>query len=89
MRVGLLGWLFGKHKEEKGGDVVPTVESLPEIMTVLEVAEFLRLDQRTVSLRLLRSGLIHATKIGGKWRITRQAVESYLAGKDGADAQPK
>ena len=65
---------------------MPKVESLPEIMTVVELALFLRLDQRTVSLRLLRTGLIHATKIGGRWRVTRQAVEDYLAGKDVANA---
>lgn len=74
-------------RKGKGGAIVPNVEPLPEIMTVAELAEFLRLDQRTVSLRLLRSGLVHATKIGGKWRITREAVESYLAGKDGANVQ--
>lgn len=59
---------------------MPTVEPLPEIMTVVELAEFLRLDQRTVSLRLLRTGVIPAIKIAGKWRIPRQGVESYLAG---------
>jgi len=85
MSRGLLNWVFGKGQQKKGGVVVPTVESLPEIMTVVELSGFLRLDQRTVSLRLLRPGLIRATKPGGKWRITRQAVEEYLSGKDGGN----
>jgi len=88
MKIGFVSWLFSIHKNRKEASV-PTVKSLSEIITVQELAEFLRLDQRTVSLRLLRPGLIHATKIGGKWRIPRAAVEEYLAGKDVANAQPK
>lgn len=68
---------------------MPTAEPLPEILTVQELADFLRLDQRTVSLRLLRPGVIRATKIGGKWRISRQAVQEYLIKGKGANAQSK
>lgn len=54
------------------------LDRLPDVMTIEEVATYLRLDRRTVVARLIRPGLLRAANVGGRWRITRQAVADYL-----------
>ena len=61
----------------------------PDVMTVAEVSEYLRLTESTV-YRLVRTQEIPGRKIGGTWRFSRQQLESWLASsstnsqKDGA-----
>ena len=64
----------------------PNNNELPAVMTVAEVATYLRLDPRTVENNLLRPGILPARKIGSRWRITREAVREYLKnnGKGGS-----
>ena len=60
---------------------------LPQIslvLTIPEVAEILRLSPHTVK-RLVQRGKIKAAKTGdyaGRWRISANAVEKFLAGTD-------
>ncbi len=62
---------------------------LPEILTVKEVAKYLRVDEKTV-YRLAKSGKLPAFKAGRSWRFHRADVERYVTykyqtfGPDGA-----
>ena len=47
-------------------------------MTVREVAETLRVHQRT-AYRLITGGSIRAVKIGSQWRVPEDALMEYLA----------
>ena len=51
---------------------------LADILTVTEVAEYLRIPQKTV-YQLVRSGKLPAFKAGRHWRVTREAVGTYIA----------
>jgi excisionase family DNA binding protein len=57
---------------------------LGDVMTVAEVASAMRVSTMTV-YRLIRSGELHATRIGRGLRVARSDVERYLArGRVGA-----
>ena len=81
----MLRRLFEKRKEGTVKNPVGDAE-LPAVLTVAEVAAYLRLDPRTVETNLLRPGVLHAKKVGSRWRITREAVVEYLKSKDGGSA---
>jgi len=49
----------------------------PEVMTTAEVAEYLRLSQRTVQ-KLARKGKLPGIKLEGRWRFDRRAIEELL-----------
>lgn len=53
---------------------------LPEILTIEEVAKYLRVDVQTV-YRLVKSGKLPAFKAGRKWRFHRADVERYVTYK--------
>lgn len=46
------------------------------LLTVKEVAEYLKLHPRTVSNKA-RSGDLPARRIGGQWRFEPQAIRDY------------
>ncbi|MDE5564671.1 MAG: helix-turn-helix domain-containing protein [Oscillospiraceae bacterium] len=48
-----------------------------EIMLFEEVMEYLNVGKNTL-YRLLKSGEIHAFKIGKAWKIPRKSVEEYI-----------
>ena len=50
---------------------------LPEVMTVAELADYLRLPQSTL-YRLAREGSIPGMKVAGQWRFHRGAVDRWL-----------
>ncbi len=49
----------------------------PNLLTVREVAEMLRVHQRT-AYRLITGGSIKAIKIGSQWRVPEQALMDFL-----------
>jgi len=53
---------------------------MTDIMTARDVAELLRLNERTV-LRLAQSGRIPAAKIARRWRFRRNLVNDWLEGQ--------
>jgi excisionase family DNA binding protein len=60
-----------------------------QIMTVKEVADFLRLKEATVC-RLAAEGKLPGVKVGKSWRFDRAALEKLVSGLhfnviDGAD----
>jgi excisionase family DNA binding protein len=50
---------------------------MEELFTVVEVAERLKVPQRTVK-RWLVSGQLRGLKAGRKWRVTPSAIEQFL-----------
>jgi excisionase family DNA binding protein len=49
----------------------------PDVMTLNEVAEYLRIPRSTV-YKLVREGRIPGQKIGRQWRFRRKVVENWL-----------
>lgn len=56
---------------------VETDSSTNDILTVREVAEYLRLAESTV-YRLAQEGEIPGRKIGGTWRFSRQGIKNWI-----------
>ena len=52
--------------------------SLADILTVREVADYLRVPEKTV-YQLVRSGKLPAFKAGRHWRVTSEAVGTFIA----------
>ncbi len=50
---------------------------LDEILTIDEVADYLKLSRTTV-WRLCTEGKLHAVKIGRSWRVDRAEIERVL-----------
>ena len=50
---------------------------MEEILTVEEVAEFLKVSRDTV-YRLTQQGKIPATKVGNQWRFTKTRLLEWL-----------
>lgn len=48
-----------------------------EIMTIREVADFLRLTEKT-TYRLTLEGKIPGFKVGGSWRFRRNEIEDWI-----------
>ncbi|MEA4882962.1 MAG: helix-turn-helix domain-containing protein [Clostridia bacterium] len=51
---------------------------LPEMLTVDEVADFLRVSDKTIR-RMLTDGRLAGVNLGRSWRIPRQALAAMLA----------
>ncbi|WP_343418277.1 helix-turn-helix domain-containing protein [Candidatus Flexifilum breve] len=62
-------------------DTPPSVGEVPKIMTVEEVALYLRVSPDEV-LRLINEGKLGAARIGSTYRIARIAVEDFMARKE-------
>ncbi|WP_417799026.1 methylation-associated defense system helix-turn-helix domain-containing protein MAD1 [Terasakiella pusilla] len=48
-----------------------------EIMTIQEVAAYLKLKEKT-AYRLAADGKIPGFKVGGSWRFRRKEIESWI-----------
>jgi excisionase family DNA binding protein len=53
-----------------------------EILTIDEVAAYLRASKRTV-YRLAASGRLPAFKLGGTWRFRREDLDKWIASRIG------
>lgn len=51
---------------------------LPTILTVREVAGYLRMHEMTI-YRMARQGDIPAYKVGNRWRFNRTRLEDWLS----------
>ena len=49
-----------------------------EIMTIREVADYLKVTERTI-YRLLSARTLPAFKVGGSWRFRRKDIDSWIA----------
>jgi excisionase family DNA binding protein len=61
------------------------VEEMPDMMTIAEVAKYLKLHELTVR-RLAREGELPAFKVGRQWRIKRDLLEKWIADRSGKGA---
>jgi excisionase family DNA binding protein len=50
---------------------------MPELMTLPELAQYLRFTRKTV-YRLLKEGQIPAIRIGRKWRFDKDSIDEWL-----------
>ncbi|NBQ84938.1 MAG: DNA-binding protein [Methylophilaceae bacterium] len=48
-----------------------------DIMTIREVAEYLKLTEKT-AYRLVSEGLLPGFKVGGSWRFKRKDLEKWI-----------
>ena len=67
---------------------MPTSTSEGEILTLKQVAEFLKVTERTI-YRLAAAKKIPAFKVGGTWRFRATDIDSWIADQsmkaEGAD----
>jgi excisionase family DNA binding protein len=56
----------------------PNQERRFRIMTINELAKYLRLHTSTV-YRMVRLGQIPASKIGNQWRFRKDVIDSWIA----------
>ena len=61
-----------------GGTAAPTVAAVPELLGPADAARVLGVTEADVMV-VLESGALKGKKIGASWRITRAALNSYLA----------
>lgn len=69
------------------------LENVPEVMTIDELAEYLRLPQSAL-YQLIREGSIPGVQVSGHWRFHKESVDQWLAtyakAEDSADpVQPE
>jgi len=57
-----------------------TTDERPELLTVRELAELLRVGMRA-AYQYVADGSVPAVKVGGQWRIPRAELERQLAGE--------
>lgn len=55
-----------------------TTAAYAEIMTIREVATYLKVNDRTI-YRLLSAKQLPAFKVGGSWRFRRADIDSWIA----------
>jgi len=53
---------------------------MPEIMTLKDVAEYLRINERTVA-KLAGEGKIPGMKVASQWRFSREAIDGWLSSR--------
>lgn len=56
---------------------MPTSASEGEILTIKQVADFLKVTERTI-YRLAAAKKIPAFKVGGTWRFSRADIDSWI-----------
>ncbi len=52
-------------------------ETQTDIMTIREVADYLKLTEKT-AYRLVAEGKIPGFKVGGSWRFRRSEIEGWI-----------
>ena len=56
---------------------MPTSNDEGEILTLKQVADFLKVTERTI-YRLAAAGKIPAFKVGGTWRFSRAEINQWI-----------
>jgi len=56
-------------------------EKRPRIMTIEEVAKYLRLHKSTI-YRMVRLGEIPSSKIGNQWRFRKDVIDAWISNKE-------
>ncbi len=61
-------------------------ERRPTVMTLEELARYLRINKSTV-YRMARDGTLPAWKLGNVWRFKKEAIERWIASNQRAQRQ--
>ena len=76
--VELVEMIFSRTKKNDATmPAQPKSTTGPRVLTVRELAGYLRVHQSTV-YRLLREGKLPAFRIGSNWRFTREEIERWM-----------
>lgn len=78
MNVGELARLGKQIPLQAKAEGDPMTDTDSEILTLEEVAAYLKAGKRTV-YRLAQKGEIPAFKLGGTWRFRRSELDSWIA----------
>lgn len=70
-------------EEQRSGQ---RAERRPTVMTLEEVARYLRINKSTV-YRMARDGTLPAWKLGNVWRFKKEAIEHWIASTQRAHQQ--
>jgi excisionase family DNA binding protein len=65
------------YDRKGGGIVLNIISKLPEVITVLELAEAFRVSNQTI-IREIKRGKLKASKIGRDYRIERGDVVEWV-----------
>ena len=57
--------------------------SLPRLYTLAEVEQITQVTRRTLYL-WLESGYLNAVKVGGRWRVTQDEIDTLISGQKGS-----
>jgi excisionase family DNA binding protein len=61
-----------------------SLDDYPDVLNLYEVAAILRRSpDRTRTW--LRKGEIHAVRVGGSWRVSKQALIAFISGEEADD----
>ncbi len=60
------------------GPAAPAAAEVPEIMTLAEAAQYMRVTEEDI-LAIIQSGELKAKKIGTSYRISKKAIDAYLS----------
>lgn len=63
------------------------VAPMEKLMTLEEVADYLRLSNDTV-YRMANTGTIPASKVGNQWRFRREDVDAWLEANKNVGGRP-
>lgn len=66
---------------------MPTTETQPDLLTLRELAAYLRVSMRT-AYQLATDGSVPAVKVGGQWRIPRDELRRQLGTEEPRRPQP-
>lgn len=56
------------------------------ILTLRELADYLRVNERTI-LRMLKTGQVQGAKIGGQWRFNSSQIDGLFFPEEGAEVE--
>ncbi len=58
-----------------------------EILTIREVADYLKITERTL-YRLVQEGKLPAFKVGNSWRFRREDLERWISDQQSRGTEP-
>ena len=67
---------------------MPTDNNEGEILTIRQVADYLKVTERTI-YRLAAAGKIPAFKVGGTWRFSRAELDQWIQRQQKGDKTDK
>jgi excisionase family DNA binding protein len=74
----MTGVQTGQQGAAPGAAAAPAAAAVPEIMTLAEAAQYMRVTEEDI-LAIIQSGELKAKKIGTSYRISKKAIDTYLS----------